>query len=161
MRPAAALRALGLAAGLLAPLPGAAQDLVDRLLAKASAACAYLDGGEMTAPEGTVTRVDLTGDGVAEALVDESRLRCSTAASAYCGSGGCALHAVVGDRVTSWQATGWRLIDWGEDRILLIGRDGGWCGGIGAERCYEAVVWSDGRFLSVAPPDAGQPGQIP
>lgn len=148
-----ALRIL-LAALVLCAASGArAETQVERLLTAAAAACAGLDGGVMSAPEGTVTKVDLSGDGVPDAIVDESKLRCSTAASAFCGSGGCMLHAVVGEVVTSWQVTGWRVIDWNQDRILLLGRDGGWCGGIGAERCYEANVWSDGRFLTMAPPE--------
>ena len=61
------------------------------------------------------------------------------------------LHAIIGETVTSWQATGWRLIDWNGDTILLIGRDGGWCGGIGAEWCYEALNWLDGRYMTVMP----------
>jgi hypothetical protein len=134
----------------LAP-PAWAESPVEKILAEAAESCSGIDGGTMTAPEGTVTEVEL-GGGVTAAIVDEGALQCSSAASAYCGSGGCMLHAVVGDKVTTWQATGWRLIDWNQDKILLIGRDGGWCGGSGAERCYEAVVWSDGRFLTVAPP---------
>lgn len=145
---------------LLTPVV-AASSPVDDLLAAAARTCAGIDGGEMTAPEGAVTSVDLSGDGAADAVVDESRLTCSTAASAFCGSGGCMVHAVVGNKVTSWLATGWRIIDWNQDRILLIGRDGGDCGGIGAERCYEAAVWSDGRFLTVAPPDTTPPDTTP
>jgi hypothetical protein len=127
---------------------------VDRVLAAAAAACAGIDGGTMSVGENAITGVDLDGDGAVDTIVDESRLECSSAASAFCGSGGCMLHAVVGDSLTSWQATGWRVLDWEQDRLLLIGRDGGWCGASGAERCYEAAVWSDGRFLSLAPPES-------
>ena len=144
-----AARLLGVA--LLFPGRAAAAGPADRLLAAAAAGCAALDGGVMTVPEEALVRVDLSGDGTPDALLDESRLECSTAASAFQGSGGAMLHAVVGEAVTSWQATGWRLLDWNQDRLLLIGRDGGWCGASGAERCYEAVVWSAGRFLSLAP----------
>lgn len=145
--------ALAIILAATAGLPARAGMPVEKLLAQASATCAAIDGGIMTVPEGAVTEVDFSGENSGDALLDESKLVCSTAASAYCGSGGCMLHAVIGDKVTSWQATGWRIIDWEQDKILLIGRDGGWCGGVGAERCYEAVVWSDGRFLTVAPPE--------
>ena len=97
---------------LAAAAPVRAEGPVDRLLAEARAACAGIDGGVMTAPEGSLTRIDLSGDGSPDALVDEAELRCSSAASAYCGGGGCMLRAVVGETVTSWQATGWRVIDW-------------------------------------------------
>lgn len=153
-RPSRAIAAIAFAL-LAAAAPARAEGPVDTLLAEAREACASIDGGAMTALEGSVTEVDLSRDGTPDALVDESKLQCSSAASAYCGSGGCMLHAVVGDEVASWQATGWQVLDWNRDRILLIGRDGGWCGASGAERCYEAVVWSDGRFLTVAPPEDG------
>jgi hypothetical protein len=61
------------------------------------------------------------------------------------------LHAIVGDEVWSFQAEGWRMIDWDGRPILLIARDGGWCGGVGAQVCYEAVVWSHGKKLTVMP----------
>ena len=61
------------------------------------------------------------------------------------------LNLVVDGSVRAWQATGWQMIEWGPDTILLIGRDGGWCGGAGAEVCYEALVWSNGQVLTVGP----------
>lgn len=136
---------------LISPHAGA-QTAMDGILAEARAACESFEGGTFE-PGDAVTEVDLTGDGQADHLVDEGRFSCSSAASMYCGSGGCMLHAVVGDSVTSWQATGWRTIDWGGAHILLVGRDGGWCGGAGAEVCFEALNWSGDRFLSVRPAD--------
>ena len=43
------------------------------------------------------------------------------------------------------------MIDWDGRPILLIMRDGGCCGGAGAQVCYEAVSWSKGRMLTVMP----------
>jgi hypothetical protein len=43
------------------------------------------------------------------------------------------------------------MIDWEGRPILLIARDGGWCGGAGAQVCYEAVLWSHGKMLTVMP----------
>ncbi|WP_223428697.1 hypothetical protein [Tateyamaria pelophila] len=125
-----------------------AQELIDR----AAAECRSFDNGEFDAGE-AVAEIELRsqfGIVIAE-LVDESKYACSSAASLYCGTGGCMLNLIVGGTVRSWQATGWRLIEWGPDRILLIGRDGSWCGGAGAEVCYEALVWSNGTILTVGP----------
>ena len=132
---------------LLAASP-AAQMLVDR----AAADCRDLDDGEFDLGN-AVSQIELRSQfGAVQAeMVDESAYACSSAASLFCGTGGCMLHVVVDGEVKSWQATGWRLIDWGPDRILLIGRDGGWCGGAGAEVCYEAIVWSNGKALTVGP----------
>jgi len=125
-----------------------AQGLID----KAASQCAAFENGRFD-PRDAVTGIELRSQAssVAAEIVDESAYSCASAASMYCGSGGCMLHLVVGDRIWSWQATGWRLVDWGPSRILLIGRDGGWCGGAGSEVCFEALVWSDGRILTVRP----------
>lgn len=128
------------------------------LLEEAAATCAEFEDGVFE-PADAVTPIELTSQfgSVAAEIVDESKFQCSSAASMYCGSGGCALHLVADGTVSTWQATGWRMLDWGPDSILLIGRDGGWCGGSGAEVCYEAIVWSDGRVLTVGPaPVAGE-----
>ncbi len=125
-----------------------AKQLIDR----AAADCHSFENGEFDAGD-AVTTIELRSQfGVVDAeLVDESQYACSSAASLFCGTGGCMLNLIVDDEIRAWQATGWQLIDWGPDRILLIGRDGGWCGGAGAEVCYEAVVWSDGKILTVGP----------
>lgn len=123
-----------------------------RLVEQAAADCRALENGDFEVGE-AVKNIELRSQfGVVEAeLIDESQYACSSAASLYCGTGGCMLNLVIDGAVSAWQATGWRLVDWGPDRILLIGRDGGWCGGAGAEVCYEAVVWSNGSILTVGP----------
>lgn len=128
-----------------------AQD-AQSLVEQAAADCRSFENGEFD-PGDAVQRIELRSqfETVTIDLVDESKYSCSSAASLYCGSGGCMLNLVVDGAATAWQATGWRLVDWGTDTILLIGRDGGWCGGAGAEVCYEAVNWSNGKFLTVGP----------
>lgn len=123
-----------------------AQELIDR----AAADCSDFENGEFDRGN-AVTEIELRSQfGAIEAeLVDESEYACSSAVSLYCGSGGCMLNLIVDGAVLAWQATGWRLVEWGPDQILLIGRDGGWCGGAGAEVCYEALVWSNGKILTV------------
>jgi hypothetical protein len=125
-----------------------AKQLIDR----AAADCQSFENGEFDAGN-AVSAIELSSQfGAVEAeLIDESQFACSSAASLYCGTGGCMLNLIVDGNISAWQATGWKLIEWGPDRILLIGRDGGWCGGAGAEVCYEAVVWSNGKFLTVGP----------
>ena len=138
--------ALGLCAG-----PSLAADKVAEVLQAAEQACASFENGKF-AHDDAIVEVDLTGNGESDTVVDESRFSCSSAASMYCGSGGCMLHAIVGDESWRFQAEGWRMIQWHDRPILLIARDGGWCGGAGAQLCYEAVVWSNGDMLTVMPP---------
>jgi hypothetical protein len=148
-------RAAILTAGLplasaLAAGPGSA-DEVERLLDQARAACADFEQGKFDVGD-AVSPVDLDGDGTPDRVIDESRFACSSSASMYCGSGGCMLHAVIGARSWSFQAEGWQVIEWAGRPILLVARDGGWCGGAGAQLCFEAVTWSGGEMLSVMPP---------
>ena len=150
-RPVAPLLAAALLSLSLA-LPSAARaDRVEGLLAEARDACEGFEAGVFD-PRDAVSEVDLDGAPPLARIVDEARFACSSAASMYCGSGGCAVHAVIGAQVWTWQAPGWRTIEWGPDSILLLGRDGGWCGGAGSQVCYEAVTWSQGDMLTIAPP---------
>ena len=145
--------ARGIAAAVLVTLsPIAANaDPVDDILSKARDFCASYENGAFDAGD-AVSEVDLDGEDPIDRVVDEGRFSCSSMASAYCGSGGCGLHAIVGDRVWSFQAEDWRMIDWNGRPILLIARDGGWCGGAGAQICFEAVSWSFGEMMTVMPP---------
>ncbi len=126
-----------------------------QLIDHAAEECRSLQDGEFDIG-GAVTEVELRSQfgSIAAELVDESKYDCSTVASLYCGTGGCMLNLIVEGTVYAWQTTAWRLVEWGPDQILLIGRDGGWCGAASAEVCYEALIWSNGRFLSVGPAPA-------
>lgn len=139
---------------LLTASPGLADPVTD-ILDNAKEFCASYEDGRFD-PGDAVQSVDLDGDGTADRIVDESAFSCSSMASAYCGSGGCMVHAVIGDRVWDFQAEGWRVVQWDERPILLIARDGGWCGGAGAQVCFEAVVWSAGEMLTVMPSPTNQ-----
>lgn len=130
----------------------AASSKAMQLIERAASDCKSFENGEFDEGD-AVTEITLRsqfGNVVAE-LVDESKYACSSAASLYCGTGGCMLNLVVDGMAQAWQATGWQVIEWGPNTILLIGRDGGWCGGAGAEVCYEALVWSNGKVLTVGP----------
>jgi hypothetical protein len=142
---------LGVSLSLAVPAAALAADPVAAILDAARASCEGFENGTFDARDG-VSEIDLDGDGAADRVVDESRFACSSMASAYCGSGGCLLHAVVGEQSWSFQAEGWRMIDWDGRPILLIARDGGWCGGAGSQLCFEAVNWSFGQMLTVMPP---------
>jgi hypothetical protein len=133
----------------LVPVNAAADPVAD-ILAEAEADCSSFEDGAFSA-EYSVIEVDLDGEPPLDRIVDTSRFTCSSVASLYCGSGGCTLHAVVDERSWSFQAEGWRMIDWDGLPILLIARDGGWCGGAGAQLCFEAVNWSAGQMMTVMP----------
>lgn len=142
---ALAFAALAAPAAAQSPSPKAAA-----ILEAATAACRAYENGSFDAG-GAVTPITLRsqfGDVAAE-IVDEGEFACSSSRSLCCGSGGCTLSLVVENTAYAWQATGWRLVEWGPETVLLLARDGGWCGGAGSEVCHEAVNWSAGRPLTV------------
>jgi hypothetical protein len=118
------------------------------LIDSAQESCTAL-GGEFSTSPRAVTRQDLDGDGDEDILVDESGFTCSASATLFTPLGGAQLHAIVGDRHDVWMAQAWRLIEWGDDTILLMALHGTQCHGYGYQHCYEAVTWSDGIPMSV------------
>ena len=128
--------------------PANAADLAGNIIDEARQTCEGFENGKFDAGD-AVQQVDLDGDGNPDTLIDESKFSCSSGASMYCGSGGCMLHTIVGDKKNTFQVEGWRMIDWDGRPILLLARDGGWCGGVGSQLCFQAIYWSMGDMLTM------------
>lgn len=139
-----------LAAGLwLAPGLTTASELASRFIDEARAACATYENGELGYQPGTIRLIDLNGDGIDDEIIDESTYKCTSSATMFCGTGGCGLKVIVGDRVLERLVKQWQTLEWDGDRMLLLQLHGTECGGTGLERCYEAVSWGEGDFRSV------------
>lgn len=126
-----------------------AQTTGTEIIEVARQSCTELEAGEFSASDDAVKHVDLDGDGTKDILVDEGKFACSTSATLFSPTGGAQLHAIVGDDHDVWMAQAWRLVEWGEDTILLLARHGSQCGGYGYQHCYEAIVWSDEGAMTV------------
>lgn len=122
---------------------------VDEILQTGRESCESFENGDFSLEDGAIAEVDLDGDGAPDKVVMESRFQCSSAASLYCGTGGCMTHMVVGDQVYSRLAKGWKAVEWAGDTIILLALHGSECGGTNLRRCYEAITWSEGGFKSV------------
>ncbi|MES2435588.1 MAG: hypothetical protein V4586_17405 [Pseudomonadota bacterium] len=133
--------------------PALAEATVEAILAEAKADCASLDKGVFDAPVGTITDIDLTGDGKPEQIVDAAKFICSTSASYWGGTGGSQLSLVIDGKRMDYFAQEWKVIEWNKAPVLLLWLNGGECGGAGADSCIEALVWSDYNkaFMSVRP----------
>lgn len=137
--------------------PAMAQDipapLVD-LLTKRAADCNHFEYGTMTVEAGAVQQIDLNGDGTLDAVLDEHHLRCSTAASLYCGTGGCGVSFLINNTLDSRLAKGWQVTEFSPLTVILIQKHGSDCGGTNVNPCVEALVWDDAlqALNSVAPP---------
>ncbi|MEO1089007.1 MAG: hypothetical protein AAFX81_00095 [Pseudomonadota bacterium] len=140
------------ALALLTAPPAAAEDAAS-VLAKARADCASFDGGTLTVAEGAVREVDVTGDGEPEEVVDYSGLQCSTAATFWCGTGGCSLDVIVDGRAYGFLARDWTVVPWHGLQVLLLRVHPSACGmAPGLPPCVRALTWSGNAWRTVAPP---------
>lgn len=135
--------ALSFAAPASAQSSDATEASVAAMIDQVRSDCASFESGKLTVTANAVTRTDLTGDGIDDAVVDTAGLECSSAASLYCGTGGCTLFLVTGAETMDVLAKGWKVVDWGGDRVLLLQIHGANCGGTNLRRCYRAMVWSE------------------
>lgn len=155
MRALAAFVLLGcLSPALLAEvLPELPAPLAAKVTA-AREACANFNGGEFAFEWGAVVRDDLDGDLYPDWVLNESGFACSSAASLYCGTGGCESHFLVGDKVTTLLNQGWEMATIGRHRVLLTDVHGSRCGGISPTPCVESLVWDreDKMWRSIRQP---------
>ncbi len=133
------------------PVPALAAETAERIIAQARADCRAFENGTLTLGENAVVQADLTGDGQPEEIVDSRAFTCSSAASLFCGTGGCTITVVADGTARAFLAKAWRTVDWDGQAILLLAVHGSDCGGTNLRRCYEAVVWSEDGFRSLRP----------
>ncbi|WP_181892906.1 hypothetical protein [Falsiruegeria mediterranea] len=107
----------------------------------AKKACEEFDNGQFDLEWGAVERVDLDGDLYSDWILNEFGFACSTAASLYCGTGGCLSHFLVSDEVHSVLNKGWDIVTFGAEIVLLSKVHGSQCGGINPTPCVTASVW--------------------
>lgn len=135
-------------------LPFAARaETAEEVLAQAKADCARLEGQFQTAP-GTVTKVDLTGDGKLETIIDGSGFSCDTPGFALQGQGAGSLWVVGEGLRLALLARSWRVVQTGAGPALRL-----WLGGIEAfdgtvPPHPETLAWDPETrsFTSVAAP---------
>jgi len=147
-----------LATALALPQPAVASDISDlpaQLQEKvniAQQACADFENGEFAMEWGAVARVDLDGDLRPDWVLNEVSFACSSAASLYCGTGGCMSHFLVGGVLGSLLNQGWDVVDLGPFRVLLTDVHGSQCGGINPTPCFAASTWDKegGVWRSIA-----------
>lgn len=107
----------------------------------AARACAEFNDGQIDIAWGAVERVDLDGDLQRDWVLNESGFACSSAASLYCGTGGCMSHFWISEEVHSLLNQGWSVVDFGRQRIVIADVHGSDCEGINPTPCVSASVW--------------------
>ena len=124
-------------ASQISELPAPLQQKVDQ----GQQACSDFGNGTFALEWGAVTHVDLDGDLRPDWALNEAFFTCSSAASLYCGTGGCMSHFLVGDTLSSVLNRGWDVVDLGPNRVLLTDVHGSQCGGINPTPCVTASTW--------------------
>ncbi|MGI9424278.1 MAG: hypothetical protein ACR2PA_13885 [Hyphomicrobiaceae bacterium] len=135
-----------LSAVFIAATPVSAGQSGSDVIESARKSCYDLENGQLSTTDNAISRIDLTGNGQLDEIVDSCQFTCSTAASLFQGTGGCLVSIVANKKVTEFIAKGWKVVTWGKQPILLLAVHGSECGGTNLRRCYRAVVWSDGGF---------------
>ncbi|WP_171239165.1 hypothetical protein [Ruegeria sp. HKCCA5491] len=107
----------------------------------AAQACAKFNDGQFDLDWGAVERVDLDGDLQRDWVLNESGFACSSAASLYCGTGGCMSHFLIEEEVQSLLNQGWTVVDFGRQRVVVADIHGSNCDGINPTPCVTASVW--------------------
>ena len=107
----------------------------------AQQACSDFENGQFALEFGAVQRIDLDGDFHSDWALNEAWFSCSSAASLYCGTGGCMSHFLIEDAVFSLLNRGWDMTNLGPDRVLLADVHGSQCEGINPTPCVVASVW--------------------
>jgi hypothetical protein len=93
---AAMLSASDAVAGDAPPFnPGVYPPEVRKSLQQANEECTREGGGAVTFAPDTVRKIDLTGDGRDDYIVDFQNTQCADREAAYCGTGGCDMDILV------------------------------------------------------------------
>ena len=107
----------------------------------AQQACADFENGDFTMEWGSVARVDLDGDLRPDWVLNEVSFACSSAASLFCGTGGCVSHFLVDGVLSYLLNQSWDVVDLGPFRVLLTEVHGSQCGRIIPAPCVAASTW--------------------
>lgn len=109
----------------------------------AKKACSDFEDGQFAMEGGSILRVDLDGDLNSDWVLNEAGFSCSSAASLYCGTGGCMSHFAIDSSsdVHSMLNRGWNAKTLGPHVVVLADVHGSQCGGINPTPCVSASVW--------------------
>ena len=134
---------------------------VQQALRYANEECTSQDGGEVTFASGTVRRIDLTGDGRDDYIVDFSETKCGDRETTYCGTGGCVMNILVTlpdgsmRKVFDGYVRSYTImappVKRGAARSIRFDLHGSFCGGFGAQACVKQRAITATPFAFRAP----------
>ncbi|MDH2353188.1 hypothetical protein QCM77_21965 [Bradyrhizobium sp. SSUT18] len=128
---------------------------VQKAVRYANEECESQGGGAVTFAPDTVRRIDLTGDGRDDYIVDFRDTKCGDRETTYCGTGGCVMNILVAlpdgsvRLVFDGYVRSYKLaappMKRGAARTIRFDLHGSYCGGFGAQARVKE------RAISVAP----------
>jgi len=120
---------------------------VQKAVRYANEECTSQDGGPVTFAPDTVRKVDLTGDGRDDYIVDFQNTKCGARETTYCGTGGCVMAILVAmpdgsvRQVFDGYVRSYRIMPppmkRGAARTIRFDLHGSFCGGFGAQACVK------------------------
>lgn len=120
---------------------------MQKALRYANEACESQGGRAVAFAPDTVRRIDLTGDGRDDYIVDFHDTKCSEHESTYCGTGGCVLDILVTlpdgsvRPVFDGYVRSYEIVTppmkRGAARTIRFDLHGSYCGGFGAQTCVK------------------------
>jgi hypothetical protein len=120
---------------------------VQTALRYANDECDSQGGGAVTFATDTVRKLDLTGDGRDDYIVDFRDTKCGERETTYCGTGGCVMNILVtlpdgsvrpvfDGHVRSYKIVA-PPVKRGAARTIRFDLHGSFCGGFGAQACWK------------------------
>lgn len=120
---------------------------VQKALRYANEECTSQDGGEVSFAPDTVRRIDLTGDGRDDYIVDFGKTKCGDRETTYCGTGGCVIKILATLRdgnlreVFDGYVLRYKIMPpptkRGAARSIRFDLHGSFCGGFGPQACVK------------------------
>lgn len=121
--------------------PGNYPPEVRKAIRYANEECTRQGGGAVTFAPDTVRKLDLTGDGRDDFIVDFRDTACADREAAYCGTGGCIMDILVTlpngrvRRVFDGHVRTYEILPGEGARTIRFALHGGYCGGHGNPSC--------------------------
>lgn len=140
--------ACALAGPLAAQGTAPADDPAEAILTEMRAACAGHPGG-LRGPGQTWAPLDLGPGGPAAEIFVSTDWGCPEPPGFFWHTGGGTILLRAEGQVFRATARGWTVAQVLNVGVVILSRHGTDCGGAGYQPCFEAVSWSDGRWLSV------------
>lgn len=133
------------------PAPAGLPEGVEKIIGGYAESCTQLGGTLAAGADRPLSMsTDLDGDGVADYLLNPQNLQCSTAATAFCGNGGCQIDIAVSgdDFATPVEAMGGTptLVQSEAGTVAKVWVDSTNCPRATAEEaCWATFAWADGK----------------